>query len=258
MVFDAPTGDASFELSVTRSEAFGPDSLAGVPEDAQVWRDWSGMIRACGYTRDGQHWIRLRDVAAFRFAPEGNRVAAFVPDSMAAEEVGEAFKDHLLPFALQALGRELLHASAVDTPSGALAFCGSSGAGKSTLASGLAGRGHTRLADDALIFERRDDGIVAIPMSGVPAVPLAGVFVLERTEDPAAPHLEIEALPHRSAFPLLLYHAHCFSFADDQRTGLMIDRYFELAVRVPTFRLRYRPDLERLPDVLDGVQAVIE
>jgi hypothetical protein len=254
------------ELKVTRTGVV-PD----VPDDAQVWRDWSGVPRAYGYSSNSHHWICLPEVAAYRFTPSGavvEAISARAPEG----EIEDAYRRHVLPFVLQALGSELLHASGVAGPAGALAFCGGSSAGKSTLAHRLAGRGHEPLADDALMFEPTEAGIDAIRIpfsvrvaehatevqaSGSERFPLAAVFVVEPSEDvdPARP--EVIALPHSAAFPLLLYHAHCFSFRDERRTRLMTDRYLKLAARVPAFRLRYRPDIDRLPVVLDAVDRAL-
>lgn len=242
-----------------------------MPGDAQVWRDWSGVPRAYGYTINGLHWIYLPEVAAYRFGPAGGEVEA-IATGAPKDEVEEAYTRHVLPFVLQALGSELLHASGVVAPLGALAFCGGSSAGKSTLADRLAGRGHEPLADDALMFEPTATGIDAIRIpvaartearasaldaSGSERFPLAAVFVVEPAGDvdPARP--EVIALPHSAAFALLLYHAHCFSFRDERRTRLMTDRYLKLAARVPAFRLRYRRDIHRLPVVLDAVEGAL-
>jgi hypothetical protein len=254
------------ELKVTRAGV--PPS---VPDDAQVWRDWSGVPRAYGYSSNGHHWICLPEVAVYRFRPAGGEVEA-IPTGAPEHEVEEAYARHVLPFVLQAQGSELLHASGVVTPSGALAFCGGSSAGKSTLAHRLAGRGYERLADDALMFEPTAAGIdvVRIPFTarvdgratqmdftGSERVPLAAVFVVERAAEVDPDNPEVTSLPHSAAFPLLLYHAHCFTFRDERRTRLMTDRYLKLAGRVPAFRLRYRPDIDRLPAVLDAVEGAL-
>ena len=254
------------ELKVTRTGV-----VPEVPDDAQVWRDWSGVPRAYGYSSNSHHWICLPEVAAYRFTASGAVVEAIATRAPEGE-IEDAYRRHVLPFVLQALGSELLHASGVAVPAGALAFCGGSSAGKSTLAHRLACRGHEPLADDALMFEPTEAGIDAIRIpfsvrvaghatevqaSGSERFPLSAVFVVEPSEDvdPARP--EVIALPHSAAFPLLLYHAHCFSFRDERRTRLMTDRYLKLAARVPAFRLRYRPDIDRLPVVLDAVHRAL-
>jgi hypothetical protein len=245
--------------------------VPSVPDDAQVWRDWSGVPRAFGYSSNGHHWICLPELAAYRFAPGGDEVEA-IPTGVPRHEVEDAYRRHVLPFVLQALGSELLHASGVVAPSGALAFCGGSSAGKSTLAHRLTRRGYEPLADDALMFEPTEASVdaVRIPFTarveghattvdapGSERFPMAAVFVVEPTGDvdPARP--ELIALPHSAAFPLLLYHGHCFSFRDERRTRLMTDRYLKLAARVPAFRLRYQPDIDRLPALLDAVERAL-
>jgi hypothetical protein len=271
------------EVRLKRSGAVPP-----VPDDAQVWRDWRGVPRAYGYTLDSDHWIRLPELGSFRFTIAGEWVEAWVPDSTSRREVEEAFRRHVLRFVLQARGRELLHASAVAMPRGAVAFCGSSGVGKSTVACGLGRRGHPPIADDALLFEPADGSVHVLPLPfrlhlsgrsavnwhgrkapldldpedvdgspGGAALPLAALFVLEPSAevDPAMP--EIVSLRNASAFPLLLYHAHCFSFRNERRVRLMADRYLQLAASVPTFRLRYRRDIDRLPKLLDAVERAL-
>jgi hypothetical protein len=271
------------ELRLRRSGTPPP-----VPGDAQIWRDWSGVPRAYGYTLDGDHWMRLPELGSFRFTLAGEWVEAWVPDPIPREAVEEGFRRHVLRFVLQARGHELLHASAVAMPTGAVAFCGSSGVGKSTLAYAFARRGHPPVADDALLFEPAGDSVRALPfpftlhlsgkstssgrgrkspvdldphdVGGSPggaSLQLAALFVLEPNveADPAMP--EIVSLRNASAFPLLLYHAHCFSFRDVRRVRLMADRYLQLAASVPTFRVRYRRDIDRLPTLLDAVEGAL-
>jgi hypothetical protein len=256
------------ELNVRRSGVV-PD----VPDDAQVWRDWSGVPRAYGYTLGSEHWIRLPDVASFRFTTPGEPVEAVAPDSITHHKVEDAYRRHVLPFVMQAHGWELLHASAVSAPRGAVAFCGASSTGKSTLAYELGRRGYPPLADDALPFDSANGAVRAIPMpftlrvaggtvayeesNGSRSVPLTAVFLLERTVEVEPAHPEIISLPNSSAFPLLLYHAHCFSFRDQHRTRLMTDRYLALAAYVPAFRLRYQPDFDSLPAFLDTVERAV-
>ena len=87
---------------------------------------------------------------------------------------------------------------------------------------------------------------------------LAAVFVIERISKPNPAHEpEVIALSRAAAFQLLLYHAHCFSYDDEDRRRLMLERYLELTSRVPTFRIRNRPSVEQLPDFLDTVEEAV-
>ncbi len=60
-------------------------------------------------------------------------------------------------------GYEALHAAAVDSPDGVVAIMAPSGAGKSTLALELLGRGRPLFADDALILQSGESGVLAHP-----------------------------------------------------------------------------------------------
>jgi hypothetical protein len=278
------------ELRLTRiAPGLERSPVPDLPADARIWRDWEGVPRAYGYTAGGQHWMCLPGLGAFRFASTEEPVEAIVPDSTPRELVEAAYRRSVMPFVLQARGRELLHASAVLMPSGAAAFCGSSGAGKSTLAHSLGQRGYRPLADDALMFETANASIQVHPMpfelrlskqsaltgrervakevflasDGEPVadngdslpIPLAAAFVVERVEK--GPNLEIRSFSPTDAFSLLLYHAHCFSDRDEERRRLMLERYLELVARVPVFRIRYRPGLARLPALLDEIERAV-
>jgi len=56
-----------------------------------------------------------------------------------------------------------LHAAAVETPSGAVIFCGPTRRGKSTLTRALGDRGHPVLAEDGIVLELGTTGAVAFP-----------------------------------------------------------------------------------------------
>jgi hypothetical protein len=271
------------ELRLTRSDPTpGGEIVPTVPADAQVWRDREGVRRAYGYTLDGRHWIHLPGVeASFVFSSAGSGVEAFVGEGIPSELVEDAYRRRVLPFALQAQGRELLHASAVEMPLGAIAFCGASGAGKSTMAAALGDRGNPPVADDALLFERANEAIRVhqLPFSirlvsesggngsgpkdasilfaeQRPPLRLHAVFVLDRSPEVSAP--EVERLPRHEAFSLMLYHAHCFSFSDDDRRRRMLERYLEFSAYVPVFRVRFRRVPDELPALLASIERVVE
>lgn len=67
-------------------------------------------------------------------------------------------------------GFELLHASAVETSAGVVAFVASSGGGKSTMATEYLRRGAQLFCDDILALDNRDGGVV-----GYPGLPLMNV-----------------------------------------------------------------------------------
>ncbi len=96
----------------------------------------------------------------------------------------------VIPFAAVLRGLEVLHASAVATPTGAVALLGSSGAGKTSLAIALqrAGVG-SLLADDVLALESRDAETLAHPGAPVAAVARAEAERLRAAGTPPAGEL---------------------------------------------------------------------
>jgi hypothetical protein len=71
--------------------------------------------------------------------------------------------DQVMPLILSRGPRVVLHASAIATARGAVAFVGPSGSGKSTLAAALAAAGFPLLTDDCLVVERSPRGFDARP-----------------------------------------------------------------------------------------------
>src|SRR5262245_6130882 len=75
--------------------------------------------------------------------------------------------DQVLPLALAHAGRLVLHASSIETSSGAVAVMGPAGAGKSTLTTSFGANGAHVLADDALVVEKRGDWLAFPAYAGV-------------------------------------------------------------------------------------------
>jgi hypothetical protein len=71
--------------------------------------------------------------------------------------------DTVLWWLCLARGNQVVHASAVESDGGVLAFAGATGGGKTSLAAELLRRGGKLFADDVLVLERHDDGLIAHP-----------------------------------------------------------------------------------------------
>jgi hypothetical protein len=71
--------------------------------------------------------------------------------------------DQVIPLVLSRRERIVLHASAVLTRYGVIAFAGRSGFGKSTLAASFAREGSALLSDDCLVLRAAPEGWTAIP-----------------------------------------------------------------------------------------------
>jgi len=260
-----------------------PADLAGCP-DVEVWRGAGGAVVAYGMIRDGQHWIDMPGVAWFRFERSGSRVIARPHRSAVPGLVEDAYCRAVLPLVLQVQGTEVLHASAVRSPQGVVAFCAESGTGKSTLAAGLDQLGYPVWADDAIAVDTSSTPVTTARLpfeihlrpasaaffrgkraaarvawseiseeGATERLPLAALCVLRRT-DQVAGAVAVEALRPSVALPALLTHAYCFSLHDPDRKRRMLRHYVNLVARVPVFEIRFERGLERLPELLDGIE----
>src|SRR5436190_5020007 len=190
-------------------------TVGGVPEVqdfeeavAEVWRDGDGTVCAWAQTTDGERWMHLPGVASYRLRPGASEVTAIPDPSAGSQLVASGYERTVLPMAVQLAGQEVLHASAVLTAGGVVAFCAVSTTGKSTIAHGFSQRGYGLWADDAVAFDTSDVAITllalpfrlslrgppgrddsdatataAVPDSPAPepgVVPLSAVCVLER------------------------------------------------------------------------------
>jgi hypothetical protein len=214
-------------------------------------------------------------VATFTFGPTG--VKALAREDVAIEKIRDAHRRLVLPLALQALGQEVLHASAVAVEAGAVAFCAESGTGKSTVAYALARRGHPSCADDAVAIGlgRRGPELIPLPFAlrlrsasaayygedaqplevqhPVARRPLAAICVLQRLDE----GIGIRRLGRAEAFPALLAHAYSFGLNDERRRRRMMQHYLSLASEVPVFRVVLGTGLSTLAGTLDEIEAAV-
>jgi hypothetical protein len=225
-------------------------------------------------------------VAIFHLPAGGDMLTAFPDESVDAEAVLDAYYGGALPLVVQATrGLEVLHASAVRVRQRGhiAAFCGISESGKSTVAYGLAARGHDHWGDDAVSF--RVDGAQSATAVGLPftvklregssrylgassdvgevikdfewqSARLGAVFVLEPIERPGDA-VVVQRLSSSDALHALLPNAYRFRPQTDERRRQTMQSYLELVASVPIFGARYPRGLDRLPDLLDGLEERI-
>ncbi|MGH2838283.1 MAG: hypothetical protein ACRDJY_08050 [Thermoleophilaceae bacterium] len=267
------------QLTIVEDSPAAPSPPDASDPSATVWRDDDETIIALGQTLGGRHWVHVPGLGAFSFSREASDITA-VPDPGADPAlIEDAYRRTVLPLALQALGHEVLHASAVRTPAGVVPLCAVSGTGKSTVAAALTRRGHDLWADDAVCFEVAESSVEVLPLPFslrlLPASaalfaedgidrglrspegrePLAGVFVLERSDGGRA---ELERLDSATAFTAVLTHGYCFSMSDRERNEAMVRNYLELVARVPVFRLTFPDGLDGLDGLLDMIEGAIQ
>jgi hypothetical protein len=221
-------------------------------------------------------------VGVFRFDPRESAIVAFPELGVARESVVESYRRLVLPNALQALGREVLHASGVLAPAGVVALCARRRTGKSTTAYGLGRRGYSLWADDAVALEIGGRSVLSprlpfamrlrpdaasffesnreTPGDSIDrpeSAALAVVFALEQTSGPGDASVEIQPLAPREAFLALLENSYWFSMADPERKRAMMSRYLDVSALVPVVRLRFTAGLEKLDRILDLVEDML-
>jgi hypothetical protein len=241
----------------------------------QAWRTSDGVLVALGQTINDTHWMHWPGHVSFAFSTRDRRVTAYASRAVGRGIVKDIYQRSVLPFALQALGAEALHASAVHSRVGVVGFFATSETGKSTLAYELAKRGHAQWSDDSIIFDSAcaEATVVRLPfrvrVRGAPSTPgprasilpnrapVAALFLLERAQLKGRQPVCVEPLAGGEAFSALLTHAHYFETHRPERRSQMIQFYLDVAARVPTLRLRFRPCLRELPRVVNAVEHAI-
>jgi hypothetical protein len=260
--------------------------LHGLTE-VQTWTDLSGSVCAYGYVGPGADWIRWPGFVAFRFDQHGT-FEAFPEGPADPRRILDLSRRVVEPLVLQALGWETLHASAVRTPAGIVAFCGERETGKSTIAYSLSRRGYPQHSDDSVVLQVTSRGITGlrlpfgvrlrreaasffgfeadarqlqdvVPITAadgdrMSTEPLSALFVLRRVQD-AEP--VVERLTSAGALTALLAHAHCFNPKDAGSRRRLLENYLEMAAAVPVYELRFGAGLDRLPSVLACVERTV-
>lgn len=260
---------------------------AGDDPGVYVWRDVAGNPCAYGHTVAGRHWMHWPRLASYCFDDDGGEIVAYPAESASPDVIVDTFHRMVLPLALQRRGMEALHASATTIGGRVVAFCAVSGTGKSTLAYSLHQAGHPQWSDDVVVLDVGAAEIAAVPLpfdvrlfpeaaaqftgdrarprgdarpAPLPSVrtPLGAVCVLvRRSRHEFGPEVSVERLSSARALAAVLEHAHAFNLTDPARKKTMLQHYLDLVERIPVFEVRFRPGLDRLPAVADGLAAAL-
>jgi hypothetical protein len=99
-------------------------------------------------------FVLSHDLASVRCRP-----VPAVPE----ETLRHILLDQVIPLWMSARGKVVLHASAVQSPVGALVFLGATGQGKSTIAASLCNGGFSLLTDDCIHLRIEGDRLVGVP-----------------------------------------------------------------------------------------------
>ena len=252
----------------------------------EKWDDHAGNVYGFGLPRGTRYWMKFYHFGCFVAEPGYAEVLGSANRGVDLGRFQEMFLRFVLPWVMQRQQWDCLHASAVLTAAGVVAFCGPTGRGKSTLARACCERGALPYSDDAVPFLIRDGVVLSAripqplrprepaasrfaavpkpePNGGSELVwdlepslrPLSAVYWLEPAPDGHRPALAvIERLPAAEGFRSMLSEAHCMTLRDAACNRKMIRNYLSLAQLTPVFRLSFASDLDLIPQVLDCLE----
>lgn len=117
----------------------------------------NGDIWFASWKSDDGYIARFPELCTFRIQPEQMQIECTPQPGVSESTIAHLILDHAIPRLLSLKpGHLVLHASAVQIGSQAIAILGKSGGGKSTLAAWLASQGFPLLTDDCLVL-RQDE-----------------------------------------------------------------------------------------------------
>jgi hypothetical protein len=260
------------------------EGLPGV----HVWFNKQGGVVARGFRQGGHYWMAWPRLATYRFDVRDPFITAYAEPSAPIDIIWDTYRRSVLPMAMQVRGREALHASAIVSRQGVVAFCAASETGKSTMAFGLRRRGFPQWSDDGVVFAAGTSSILSFPLpfevrlrpgsrellgGNLPTairftqnspgeqihtepLPIALICLLTRsTSSEVNPHPRVTPVSPASAFRAMLTHAHEFDPSDEGRRARMMQAYLDLVDRVPVCEVTFAPDREQLNLLLDTVVA---
>jgi hypothetical protein len=227
--------------------------------------------------------ITISDTGRFTFAADGRRVFHVAPGNVNRGAVALDLIGVILPYVLHREGAWCVHASAVHTHDGVIAFIAPRGTGKSTLATACVQRGCALVADDVVVLRQSPHGITVTPTGlplrlradtaralGAPESgndewgkvrvegmlvreerPLAAIYVLSPVEPGVA--VERVARGSRAAALALLAHGKIAELLGADMGGDALTRCVDIAQRTMVFDLAVPRDLARLRDVTDAL-----
>src|SRR5262245_23638326 len=104
------------------------------PADAWlVSHQWAGVpYLSVARTKTG-YLVRSHEFADFLVSEDGSTIDVFPLQQVSEAQLSEVLEQQILPGIHQLAGCPAVHASAISTPDGTIAFLGPSGSGKSTI-----------------------------------------------------------------------------------------------------------------------------
>lgn len=230
--------------------------------------------------RAGDYRLLFDGGAQFVFTPSTASIVVHGGAALPKRALRHRLLDQVVPIVMSHRGRVVLHASAVATRAGAVAFVGPAGAGKSTLACSFARADTPVVSDDALVLQQQRGAWLAAPSypgvrvwrggakqrltpsDGVPfsncRAPLRRVYVLDGVKGLRGSPARVEPLPARDSMMALIEYAFVLDTEDRERLAAHFSRVAAAAAALDVRRLVYRRSTRALPAVRDAVLADLE
>ena len=205
----AVTPDYRFSLLPVGESSFG---------EHQWFNQWvyQDQVRLKFALKAPDYLLRFTGLADFLVPRDGQDIKCQPLPDTTESTVRHLLLDSVIPLILSRREQLVLHASAILTQHGAIAFIGTSGQGKSTLAASHGRRGFPLISDDYLVVRQIEGHWIAVPSyPGVRLLPESsdGIFEVAPPSDEVATYTakrrvsDLELLPFadRPAKLLCLY-----------------------------------------------------
>ena len=233
--------------------------------------------------RGGEIEVLVSDTGRFTLSSDGREIEHLAPRNVDRGAVALDLIGVVLPMALHRDGAWCVHASAVESASGVIAFVAERGTGKSTLAAACVQAGAALVADDVLVLRESENGISVTP-AGVPlrlrestaravglasddaddcgkvrvtgprahdSLPLDAIYVLQATGADSALARALRGT--RAAALALLANGKITALLGTDPIGEALTRCVALAHRTTVYDLAVPRDLDRLGSVAHDV-----
>lgn len=169
------------DVAVKRLDYDALDSVWSGAAGPPVWetRFPDGHQVRAELGRTGDQLLSYGEGARFHLGADLDSISFWVEDAHDSHWL-RFLLDTVLWWLCLARGSQVIHASAVETQHGVLAFAGATGGGKTTLAAELLRRGYSLFSDDVLVLEREPGhALVAHPGPGLMNLPWSAGDPLE-------------------------------------------------------------------------------
>jgi hypothetical protein len=195
----------------------------GFPGEFHWFHHWpapDGGVWLSFAARGEDYLLRFPGQCDFLISPDGKQVQCCPLPDVPESTIRHLFLDQIIPLVLSRRESLVLHASAILTAEGVIAFVGKSGQGKSTLAACFGQIGYPVISDDYLMLRKMVQDWIAIPSyPGVRLWPKAsdGIFSAPPETSAVAHYTQKRRVSDSALIPFAErpYPLRCLCFLDD-------------------------------------------